>query len=172
MAVERYVLVMPEPRAVRPFAEHHEEWSAHLRRHVVSRRTLFKGAITSVTAAAFIGARELVGTGHCVRRDGSRNRRGRFPRERTAPLVRRRTDHGNVGRRPVVQPESVQRGPATFHPGLARLWRHPSLRKLGGNRSPRTADPRSGVERATRHPQGISDIERRSILRPCPSDRS
>src|SRR5580704_3003275 len=57
MAVERYVLAMPEPRAVRPFAEHHEEWSAHLRRHVVSRRTLFKGAITSVTAAALLGER-------------------------------------------------------------------------------------------------------------------
>jgi hypothetical protein len=49
---------MPEPRAVRPFAEHHEEWSAHLRSHVVSRRTLFKGAITSVTAAALLGARD------------------------------------------------------------------------------------------------------------------
>ena len=48
---------MPESRAVRPFAEHHEEWSAHLRRNVVSRRTLFKGAISGVTAAALIGTR-------------------------------------------------------------------------------------------------------------------
>jgi hypothetical protein len=30
---------MPGPRETRPFAEHHEEWSAHLRHHVVSRRT-------------------------------------------------------------------------------------------------------------------------------------
>jgi hypothetical protein len=29
-----------EPRQDRPFAEQHEEWMAHLRRQVVSRRTV------------------------------------------------------------------------------------------------------------------------------------
>ena len=48
---------MPEPRGVRPFAEHHEEWTAHLKHQVVSRRTLFKGAIAGVTATALIGTR-------------------------------------------------------------------------------------------------------------------
>jgi Calcineurin-like phosphoesterase len=49
---------MPEARGVRPFSEQQEEWSAHLRRNVVSRRTLFKGAITGVSAAALMGTRD------------------------------------------------------------------------------------------------------------------
>ncbi len=48
---------MPEPRGVRPFPDHYEEWSAHLRRNVVSRRTLFKVAISGFAAAALIGTR-------------------------------------------------------------------------------------------------------------------
>jgi hypothetical protein len=48
---------MPEPRGARPLAEQHEEWSAHLKRHIVSRRTLLKGAVSGVTAAALIGTR-------------------------------------------------------------------------------------------------------------------
>lgn len=48
---------MPEPPRVPRLTEHHEEWSAHLRRNVVSRRTLLKGAISGAAAAALLGAR-------------------------------------------------------------------------------------------------------------------
>lgn len=34
-----------KPRQDRPFAQQHEEWMAHLRRQVVSRRTVVRGAV-------------------------------------------------------------------------------------------------------------------------------
>jgi hypothetical protein len=43
------------PRRDRPLAEQHEEWTAHLRRHVVSRRTMVRGAIGAAAGSLLLG---------------------------------------------------------------------------------------------------------------------
>jgi hypothetical protein len=43
------------PRPDRPLAEQHEQWTAHLRRHVVSRRTMVRGAIGAAAGSLLLG---------------------------------------------------------------------------------------------------------------------
>jgi hypothetical protein len=45
-----------EPRQDRPFAEQHEEWMAHLRRQVVSRRTVVRGAVGAAAGSLLLGS--------------------------------------------------------------------------------------------------------------------
>jgi Calcineurin-like phosphoesterase len=44
------------PRQERPLAEQHEEWMAHLRRQVVSRRTIMRGAVGAAAGGLLLGA--------------------------------------------------------------------------------------------------------------------
>jgi Calcineurin-like phosphoesterase len=44
------------PRQERPLAEQHEEWMAHLRRQVVSRRTIVRGAVGAAAGSLLLGA--------------------------------------------------------------------------------------------------------------------
>jgi hypothetical protein len=44
------------PRPERPLAEQHEEWMAHLRRQVVSRRSIMQGAIGAAAGSLLLGA--------------------------------------------------------------------------------------------------------------------
>src|ERR1700729_933393 len=44
------------PRPERPLAEQHEEWMAHLRRQVVSRRTIVRGAVRAAAGSLLLGA--------------------------------------------------------------------------------------------------------------------
>jgi hypothetical protein len=44
------------PRQDRPLAEQHEEWMAHLRRQVVSRRTVVRGAVGAAAGSLVLGA--------------------------------------------------------------------------------------------------------------------
>src|ERR1700733_1848795 len=44
------------PRPERPLAEQHEEWMAHLRRQVVSRRTIVRGAVGAAAGSLLLGA--------------------------------------------------------------------------------------------------------------------
>jgi hypothetical protein len=49
---------MPSPRAARPdrpLAEQHEEWLAYLRRQVVSRRTVVRGAVGAAAGSLLLG---------------------------------------------------------------------------------------------------------------------
>jgi hypothetical protein len=43
------------PRHDRPLAEQHAEWTAHLRRHVVSRRTMVRGAVGAAAGSLLLG---------------------------------------------------------------------------------------------------------------------
>jgi hypothetical protein len=43
-------------RRERPLAEQHEEWTAHLRRQVVSRRTVFRGAVGAAAGSLLLAA--------------------------------------------------------------------------------------------------------------------
>jgi hypothetical protein len=43
------------PRQDRPLAEQHEEWTAHLRRHVVSRRTILRGSVGAAAGSLLLG---------------------------------------------------------------------------------------------------------------------
>jgi hypothetical protein len=43
------------PQRDRPLAEQHEEWTAHLRRHVVSRRTVLKGSVGAAAGSLLLG---------------------------------------------------------------------------------------------------------------------
>jgi hypothetical protein len=43
-------------RQDRPLVEQHEEWTAHLRRQVVSRRTVFKGAVGAAAGSLLLGS--------------------------------------------------------------------------------------------------------------------
>jgi hypothetical protein len=43
------------PRHERPLAEQHEEWIAHLRRHVVSRRTILRGSVGAAAGSLLLG---------------------------------------------------------------------------------------------------------------------
>jgi Calcineurin-like phosphoesterase len=45
-----------KPRQDRPFAEQHEEWMAHLRRQVVSRRTVVRGAVGAAAGSLLLGS--------------------------------------------------------------------------------------------------------------------
>jgi hypothetical protein len=45
-----------KPRRDRPLAEQHEEWMAHLRRQVVSRRTVFRGAVGAAAGSLLLGS--------------------------------------------------------------------------------------------------------------------
>jgi hypothetical protein len=50
---------MPAPRKPgqdRPLAEQHEEWMTHLRRHAVSRRTVFRGAVGAAAGSLLLGS--------------------------------------------------------------------------------------------------------------------
>src|ERR1700722_12178343 len=40
----------------RPLTEQHEEWTAHLRRQVVSRRTVFRGAVGAAAGSLLLGS--------------------------------------------------------------------------------------------------------------------
>ena len=44
------------PRQERPLAEQHEQWMAHLRRNVVSRRTIVRGAVGAAAGGLLLGA--------------------------------------------------------------------------------------------------------------------
>jgi hypothetical protein len=44
------------PRQERPLAEQHDEWMAHLRRQVVSRRTIVRGAVGAAAGSLLLGA--------------------------------------------------------------------------------------------------------------------
>jgi hypothetical protein len=44
------------PRSGRPLAEQHEEWMAHLRRQVVSRRTVVRGAVGAASGSLLLGS--------------------------------------------------------------------------------------------------------------------
>src|ERR1700728_1439905 len=44
-----------KPRQDRPFAQQHEEWMAHLRRQVVSRRTVVRGAVGAAAGSLLLG---------------------------------------------------------------------------------------------------------------------
>jgi Calcineurin-like phosphoesterase len=46
----------PRPRRERPLAEQHDEWVAHLRRQVVSRRTIVRGAVGAAAGSLLLGA--------------------------------------------------------------------------------------------------------------------
>jgi hypothetical protein len=46
----------PGPRQQRPLADQHEEWTAHLRRHVVSRRALIRGSVGAAAGSLLLGA--------------------------------------------------------------------------------------------------------------------
>ena len=41
---------------MRPLAEQHEEWTAHLRRQVVSRRTVVRGAVGAAAGSLLLGS--------------------------------------------------------------------------------------------------------------------
>ena len=43
------------PRRGRPLAEQHEEWTAHLRRHVVSRRAVLRGSVGAAAGSLLLG---------------------------------------------------------------------------------------------------------------------
>jgi hypothetical protein len=43
------------PRQDRPLAEQHEEWTAHLRRHVVSRRAILRGSVGAAAGSLLLG---------------------------------------------------------------------------------------------------------------------
>jgi hypothetical protein len=45
-----------KPRPDRPLVEQHEEWMAHLRRHAVSRRTMFRGAVGAAAGSLLLGS--------------------------------------------------------------------------------------------------------------------
>src|SRR5580704_16545148 len=45
-----------KPGQDRPLAEQHEEWMAHLRRHAVSRRTMFRGAVGAAAGSLLLGS--------------------------------------------------------------------------------------------------------------------
>jgi hypothetical protein len=45
-----------KPRPDRPLVEQHEEWMAHLRRHAVSRRTVFRGAVGAAAGSLLLGS--------------------------------------------------------------------------------------------------------------------
>src|ERR1700733_373891 len=45
-----------KPRPDRPLVEQHEEWMAHLRRHAVSRRTGFRGAVGAAAGSLLLGS--------------------------------------------------------------------------------------------------------------------
>jgi hypothetical protein len=45
-----------KPRQDRPLAEQHDEWMAHLRRQVVSRRTVFRGAVGAAAGSLLLGS--------------------------------------------------------------------------------------------------------------------
>jgi hypothetical protein len=45
-----------KPRQDRPFPEQHEEWMAHLRRQVVSRRTVVRGAVGAAAGSLLLGS--------------------------------------------------------------------------------------------------------------------
>jgi len=45
-----------KPRQDRPLVEQHEEWSAHLRRQVVSRRTVIRGAVGVAAGSLLLGS--------------------------------------------------------------------------------------------------------------------
>jgi hypothetical protein len=47
---------MPSSRNQRPLAAQHEEWTAHLRRQVVSRRTVFRGAVGAAAGSLLLGS--------------------------------------------------------------------------------------------------------------------
>jgi hypothetical protein len=47
---------MPSSRNQRPLAEQYEEWTAHLRRQVVSRRTVFRGAVGAAAGSLPLGS--------------------------------------------------------------------------------------------------------------------
>src|ERR1700722_6159818 len=44
------------PGQDRPLVEQHEEWLAHLRRQVVSRRTVFRGAVGAAAGGLLLGS--------------------------------------------------------------------------------------------------------------------
>src|SRR3984957_6566510 len=53
------VMIMGSPRSPRqerPLAEQHEQWMAHLRRNVVSRRTIVRGAVGAAAGGLLLGA--------------------------------------------------------------------------------------------------------------------
>jgi hypothetical protein len=43
------------PQRHRPLAEQHEEWAAHLRRNVVSRRTMLTGTVGAAAGGLLLG---------------------------------------------------------------------------------------------------------------------
>src|ERR1700735_3367051 len=45
-----------KPRPDRPLGEQHEEWMAYLRRHAVSRRTVFRGAVGAAAGSLLLGS--------------------------------------------------------------------------------------------------------------------
>jgi Calcineurin-like phosphoesterase len=47
--------ITPRQRRERPLGEQHEEWTAHLRRHVVSRRTMVRGAVGAAAGSLLLG---------------------------------------------------------------------------------------------------------------------
>jgi hypothetical protein len=50
-----------KPRQDRPFAQQHEEWMAHLRRQVVSRRTVVRGAVGAAAGSLLLGSGQWSG---------------------------------------------------------------------------------------------------------------
>jgi hypothetical protein len=45
----------PQPPRHRPLADQHDEWQAHLRRHLVSRRTMLTGAVGAAAGSLLLG---------------------------------------------------------------------------------------------------------------------
>jgi len=45
-----------QPRPDRPLVEQHEEWITHLRRHAVSRRTVFRAAVGAAAGSVLLGS--------------------------------------------------------------------------------------------------------------------
>src|ERR1700722_11914675 len=49
------------PRTERPLAEQHDEWMAHLRRNMISRRTMVRGAVGAAARSLLLGSGNWTG---------------------------------------------------------------------------------------------------------------
>src|SRR6202044_3364216 len=125
----------PRPRRERPLVEQHDEWMAHLGGQVVSRRTIVRGAVGAAAGSLLLGAGAWSDQAVAAVVASTGTGAGGFLVNGAPLVVGGRPEPGDVGRRPAVQPEQVQRGAAALGQGLARVRPGPLLRahRRGGD---------------------------------------
>ena len=141
------------------------EWMAHLRRQVVSRRTIIRGAVGAAAGSLLLGRRRA-GPTRPSRRSSPAPGRSRAVSSSTAATCRSATTRAaRCGSAASCSTSHLQRGAAALGAGLARVRRGPLLRARGRGGDPRAAHPRAGLGRQAGRAQGVPDAQRGPVLR-------